>query len=67
VFRVAPEHAETLADLPSEVGAIAKRWAQSEELKGVAPADLAKVLVSLRDLAQAARETGDRLYCWVSL
>jgi hypothetical protein len=67
VFRVAPEHAETLAELPGEVRPIAELWAKSEELKGVAPADLADVLVSLRDLAREARRRGQRLYCWVSL
>jgi hypothetical protein len=70
VFRVAREHAETLAELPGEVraiAAIAELWAKSEELKGVAPAELAGVLASLRDLAREARRTGQRLYCWVSL
>ena len=67
VFRVAPEHAEMLAELPGEVRPIAERWAKSEELKGFAPADLTDVLVSLRNLAREARRTGERLYCWVSL
>jgi hypothetical protein len=67
VFRVAPEHAETLAKLPDAIRTIAERWAKSPELNGSDPADLADVLVSLRDLAREARTSGQRLYCWVSL
>jgi hypothetical protein len=69
VFRVAAEHAETLAELPDEISLIAERWAKSEELEldGFDPADLVDVLVSLRDLAREARSTSQQLYCWVSL
>ena len=67
VFRVTPEHTKTLADLPDAVRPIAERWAKSEELDRADPAVLTDVLVSLRDLARDARNTGQRLYCWVSL
>jgi hypothetical protein len=67
VFRVAVEHAETLAGLPDDVRAIAGRWSKSAELDGADPAELTDVLVSLRDLAREARDTGQHVYCWVSL
>jgi len=67
VFRVAPEHATMLADLPTDLLPTATRWAQSEELAGSDPGDLADVLASLRELAKEARSSGQRLYCWVSL
>jgi hypothetical protein len=67
VFRVADEHAKTLAELPDDIRPIAERWAKSEELDGADPSDLVDVLTSLRTLARGARDATQRLYCWVSL
>jgi hypothetical protein len=50
-----------------DLGAIAVRWAEAEELEGFDPVVLADVLQQLAALAVEAKERGERLYCWASV
>jgi hypothetical protein len=51
------------ADIPEAVA----RWVQAEELDGVSAEAVRPPAEEFVRLARAARESGERLYCWMSL
>ncbi|MBM7819547.1 hypothetical protein JOE63_002024 [Cellulosimicrobium cellulans] len=55
------------AATPTDLDAVAVRWAATEELEGSDPADLAGALRRLATLCVRADDAGHRLYCWTSL
>jgi hypothetical protein len=67
VFRLRQELTDVLARASSErLGEVAGPWSQTEEFFGSAePGDLADALRRLSALAQSARESGGRVYCWM--
>ena len=67
VFRLRQQLTDELAGASADrLGAIAGPWSQTEEFFGSAePGDLADALHRLSTLAQTARESGGRVYCWM--
>ncbi len=49
------------------LNAAVRPWAETEELDGSDPADLAEGLIALAGLARRATSRGDNLYCHVTL
>jgi len=68
VFRLSDTLTGALAGAPAErLRQVADPWSRTEELAGDGdPAVLAEALQRLAQLAQQARSTGGRLYCWTS-
>ena len=68
VFRVYDHHRAVLESIrDDQIEDIARRWGATEELREWPPQDVEEVLRDLVRLARTARETGQGLYCWVSL
>jgi hypothetical protein len=60
---------DTLAGVPAQrVPDLAERWAAIEEFRGVITVDgLRSAVEQLTALAGRARDSGESLYCWISL
>jgi len=68
VFRVYDHHRAVLESIrDDQIKDVARRWGATEELAGWEPQDVEEILRDLVRLARSARETGQGLYCWVSL
>jgi hypothetical protein len=68
VFRVYDHHRAVLEAIrDDQLADVARRWAATEELRGWDVRDVEAILTDLVRLARVARNTGQGLYCWVSL
>ncbi len=68
VFRVYEHHRAVLEGIGDrQIEDVARRWGARDELKNWDPKDVRAVLTDLVRLARAARNSGQGLYCWVSL
>ena len=68
VFRVYAHHREVLEGIGDDViDDVARQWGETEELRGWDPKDVKAILRDLVRLARSARDSGQGLYCWVSL
>jgi len=68
VFRVYDHHRAVLESIrDDQIKDVARRWGATEELADWEPQDVEEILRDLVRLSRIARETGQGLYCWVSL
>ena len=68
VFRVYDHHRAVLESIrDDQIKDVARRWGATEELADWEPQDVEEILRDLVRLSRIARETGQGLFCWVSL
>ena len=68
VFRVYEHHRAVLEGIADQqIDEVARRWGATDELKNWEPKDVKAILTDLVRLARTARNSGQGLYCWVSL
>jgi len=70
VLRIPGEIVRLLAGIPAaELGAVAARWAESDELRldGWSASDAADLVARLQAHAQQALASGSSLFLWISL
>lgn len=68
VSRLGPLVRDALAGVrDSEIPAVAARWVRAEELREARAEDMRPLVESLVLLARRAHDSGDQLYCWMSL
>ena len=68
VFRVYDHHRAVLESIrDDQIKDVARRWGATEELADWETQDVEEILRDLVRLSRIARETGQGLFCWVSL